>query len=179
MSSPVNLVLSTPELLESILFHLTPAHLLTAQQISQTFRTTITSSPKLQYKLFLRADPNQPKKEWLINPLLRKHFLPWFVMPDGRFSSRDYDSLQRMDWVSSKAKRAAFLRKEASWRNMLLMQPAPKELHLIRWTHAMGGDSEAYATIPFPGGAVTMGRVYDVTEQLLRYYMGSYPSFGL
>jgi hypothetical protein len=178
MASPRDLVLTTPELLESILLHLSPHHLLAAQLISQIFRNTITSSPSLQHRLFFRPDPTRPPKQWLINPLLRHHFLPWFVMPGGRGAIRNYHTLKRMDWVSSASRLSAFLRKDASWRNMLLMQPSPNQLHVVRWVHGQAGDSASNAAIPFPNDAVTMGLVYDLTERFLRDSVGSYPSFG-
>ncbi|KAH7073038.1 hypothetical protein BKA63DRAFT_516229 [Paraphoma chrysanthemicola] len=174
-----DLVFSTPELLESILLHLSLRHILPLYRISRTFATTIKSSPKLQYALFFRTDPNRPANKWLVNPLLRQHFLPWFVMPEGQYSSRDYEVLKRMDWVSDPEKRAAFLRKEASWRNMLFMQPAPKSLRVVRWTHGQMGDLAHHADISFPNDAVTMGLVYDLTEKFLHDSAGCFPSFAL
>ncbi|KAH7077336.1 hypothetical protein FB567DRAFT_535055 [Paraphoma chrysanthemicola] len=174
-----DLVFSTPELLESILLHLSPQSLLAARQISRTFATTIKSSPQLQYALFFRSDPNRPANKWLVNPLLRQHFLPWFAMPEGHFSSRDYGVLKRMDWVSDSKTRAAFLRKEASWRDMLFLQPAPKSLRVVSWTHGQMGDIAQHADISFPNDAVTMGLVYDLTEKHLHDCENFYPSFAL
>jgi hypothetical protein len=87
-----------------------------------------------------------------------------------------------MDWTKSEGRRSAFLRAGASWRNMLLMHPSPKELHVIEWCHAMGGDYDSKKTITFddtPSGHVTMGRVWDVAESFARGNFSSHGSFGL
>lgn len=184
MTLAVERVLATPELLEAILIQLTPINqLLCAQLISRLFHTTIASSPILQQLLFFRADTARDAKDWSVNPLLRQHFLPWFAGPsEGSFGSRDYNVLKLMDWTTSPLTLAAFLRPEASWRNMLLMQPPPKELQVVRWVHGQGGDSENVATVSFAdksAGAVTMGRVYDIMELYLRWDFGSFASFGV
>jgi hypothetical protein len=65
---------------------------------------------------------------------------------------------------------------------MLLMQPSPRELNLVRWVHGQMGDSEEVARISFddtPSGSVTMGLIYDLTELFLRRQHTSFPSFGL
>lgn len=75
---------------------------------------------------------------------------------------------------------------------MLVVQPAGKELRVVRWTHGQGGDGESWADVPFPsersgdgegiegkGGYVTMGKLYDITHTFLHTYYGSYGSFGL
>lgn len=184
MTSACEHVLSTPELLEAILIHVTPLHtLLHAQLVSQHFHSTILSSPKLQQLLFFRPSPS-PSQEWTVNPLLRKHFLPFFVVPGSRFkgSSRTFGMLQLLPWTRFEFRKQAFLRAEASWRRMLLMQPPPKELQVIEWCHAMGGDTESKKTITFddtPAGCVTMGRVYDVAESFTRSKFADHGSFGL
>ncbi|KAF4548780.1 Hypothetical protein D9617_25g061100 [Elsinoe fawcettii] len=54
--SATALVLSTPELLELILSHLPPIHLLLTQRTSTFFHHLITTSPLLQQLLFLRPN---------------------------------------------------------------------------------------------------------------------------
>jgi hypothetical protein len=165
MSSACSRVLATPELLEAILIQLTPLnHLLHAQLISRTFHAVITNSPKLQQLLFFRPDIFRNPIDWFTNPLLRQNFIPWFATDSDRFSSRDYDILRLMDWTKSPATMDAFLRPEASWRNMLFMQPPAKSLRVVAWMHGQG---------------VTMGHVYDITESWLRDADRSYPAFGI
>lgn len=50
-------VFGTPELLEIILLHLHPRYVLVAQQVSKGFDASVSTSPKLQQHLGLRADP--------------------------------------------------------------------------------------------------------------------------
>jgi hypothetical protein len=180
MTSAIERVFATPELLEAILIQLIPTNqLLRAQLISRLFHTTITTSPKIQQLLFFRPNPTRLTKDWFINPLLRQHFLPWFAPSEGRFGSRNYDTLKLMDWTTSPSTRDAFLHPEASWRNMLLTQPQSTELKVVRWIHGQGGDSEHVALVSFPAKAVTMGRVYDIAESFLREESASFPCFGV
>jgi hypothetical protein len=178
MSSACTQVLSTPELLESILTHLPPSTLLSTHLVSRHFHHTITSSPTLQQALFFRPAASP---EWSLNSLLRKHFLPFFVAPGTRWtkgSARTFGCLQILPWAKSALTKEAFLRKEASWRRMLVMHPSPTDLHVISWVHAMGGDTESKCKISFENG-VTMGAVYDIAESFLRRHFASHGSFGL
>ena len=50
-------VFHTPELLEMILLELQPQHVLVAQQVTKTFDSLISTSPKLQHHLGLRPNP--------------------------------------------------------------------------------------------------------------------------
>jgi hypothetical protein len=183
MTSARERVLSTAELLEAILSQLTPLNnLLHAQLISRCFHTAITSSPTLQQLLFFRPQNSTDPKQWTLNPLLQKHFVPWFAVVDtfDRWSRPSYVTLKGMDWTTSK--RDAFLRADASWRKMLLVQPPPPEIKLTRVTNTDGGDYKQEATVSFrdsPTAGVTMGVVYDVTESFLRKEHASYASFGL
>jgi hypothetical protein len=183
MTSARERVLSTAELLEAILSQLTPLNnLLHAQLISRCFHTTITSSPTLQQLLFFRPQTSTDPKQWTLNPLLRKHFVPWFDVVDtfDQWSQPSYDLLKSMDWTTSK--RDAFLRAEASWRKMLIVQPSPPEVKLTRVTDTDGGVYKEEATISFqdsPTAGVTMGPVYDITESFLREENESYASFDL
>jgi hypothetical protein len=181
MTSAQTRVLVTPELLEAILLQLRPlSDLLLAQLVSSNWQNAITSSPLLQQSLFLRAAP-RPLQQWTANPLLRQHFLPWFVVPTARytFSMPTYDSLQTMDWMHQTPIRDAFLRQEASWRNMVFVQPPPRELNLVRIAEGQGGDYEEKTVFTMEEGAegVTMGMLYDITESFLR--SESVSSFGL
>jgi hypothetical protein len=61
MTSAIERVFATPELLEAILIQLTPTNqLLRAQLISRLFHTTITTSPKIQQLLFFRPNHGSP-----------------------------------------------------------------------------------------------------------------------
>lgn len=172
MTSARERVFATPELLEAILIqlhHVAPLHeLLQAQLISHRFNTAIISSPRLQQLLFFRVEPRNNSRllaDWTSNPLLRRHFLPWFVQGDNEGKMPNYESLRMLDWNPDR--KDAFLRAEASWRNMLAVQSAPKELLVTEVCQTRGGDFLREATLSFadsaPGG-VTMGALYDIAE---------------
>ena len=160
MASACDRVISTPELLEIVFIQLDSlSALLFAQLVSRHFHTVIASSPKLQQKLFFRpVASSEDSQEWTINPLLRQHFVPFFLT----LSTPDYASFKLMDWATSKPE--AFLRADASWRKMLIVQPPPAELTVVRVCEGQGGDSEQRAIVPFHDrmyGGVTMGIIYD------------------
>lgn len=53
---------------------------------------------------------------------------------------------------------------------MSLTSHPASTLRIIRYVHAMGGDSESIAHIPFPpSSGVTMGIVYDIVHDFLEY----------
>lgn len=179
MPTPIVLVFSTPELLEAILLHLSPQHLLRAQLISRTFHSTIGTSPALQRALFFRSDPSIPSTSWTLNPLLRKHFLPFFVTPGDGVSMPGLSALHMLDWAASEKMKAAFLRADASWRRMLLIQPPPMDLHVASATDMQGGRALGAAEpLSFAPGGVTMGLVYDIAESFVSGDT-SFEQFGL
>lgn len=141
----VTKVLSTPELIESILLHLDTRTLLTtAQRISPAFLAVITSSPRLQRTLFFRPSPSTTA--FTPNPLLLWAFpclmpvLPpqphslyqaplhpsTLFIPAGNYGRgpRDDNEILPMTDVRFDGRRnLSFTRKGASWRRMLLSQP--------------------------------------------------------
>jgi hypothetical protein len=160
MASACECVMSTPELLETVFIQLNSlSALLHAQLVSRHFHTVIASSPKLQQKLFFRPSANrEDSQQWTLNPLLRQHFVPFFLTR----SMPDYASFKLMDWVKSKPE--AFLRADASWRQMLIVQPPPAEVTVVRLSEGQGGECEEQAIVPFHDrlcGGLTMGIIYD------------------
>ncbi|KAF2255238.1 hypothetical protein BU26DRAFT_547233 [Trematosphaeria pertusa] len=180
MASAQDRVLSTPELLEHILAQLPTRDLLFAQRLSRHFRKAITLSPSLQQLLFFHASPFKEDRQWTLNPLLREVLVPWFVRPSNRWAMPTYESIELLDGLDDESGRQAFLRPEASWRRMLLIQPPPTSLSVVKFCHAMMGDFCNEAKVPFKGsksGGVTMGVIYDITESFLRHERVA--SFGL
>ena len=180
MSSAQARVFNTPELLEAILSQLPPHDLLLAQRISRPFQAAITSSPTLQQLLFIRAAPVKDPKEWSLNPLLRDLFAPFFVVPapNARAAST-FTSLQRNEGCCTSEEMNALLRKEASWRRLLLLQPPVRVLGVTQLEQTRGGNVAYDARFSFeghPAGGVTMGVVYDITESFTRSRGGG---FGL
>lgn len=81
-----------------------------------------------------------------------------------------YEQISLLDGLCSPEKKEAFLREDASWRRMLLIQPVPTSLPIVKYCHSQGGDTAFEARISFEdsqAGGVTMGAVYDIAESFL------------
>ncbi|KAK0664965.1 hypothetical protein DIS24_g282 [Lasiodiplodia hormozganensis] len=178
-------VLETPELLEHILAQLPMRDLLLAQQVCRRFNSIIASSPTLQQALFFRPRPatatpkpssikllhypgDEPVAEtWERNPLLASAFWPWFdrSTPKSRFSAPfwDPDIFSTLP-LADEQTRFAFLRPEASWRRMLLTQPAVAALDIMLVSHSALRGTIDDASLCL-GSGLRMGVLYDVTCQ--------------
>ncbi|KAF7341164.1 putative f-box domain protein [Mycena venus] len=131
-------VISTPELLELILSYLPMRHLLLTAPLPDP----------------TAADPVQ-------NPLLVELFPPFFA-PEVEGHTHDSASIRSMPW--SKAP-AAYRRKEASWRRMLVTQPPAKTM-IIAETHCrLCGGSERRAVLK--DIFLTMGVLYDLVVSFI------------
>ncbi|KAJ5389690.1 uncharacterized protein N7496_000758 [Penicillium cataractarum] len=146
MTTPV---LTTPEILEMILLHTDMRTLLTsAQRVCRDWLNLIAKSPSIQKALFFTPikDSEWGTKEKTINPLLAESFPPIFPPKDGSRSHKfDFSDLK---WTQDPSSMTRFIRKDASWRKMLVQQPPPPELGLFNLYHARGGDTAACLTIP-------------------------------
>ncbi|OJD33793.1 f-box domain protein [Diplodia corticola] len=189
-------VLQTTELLELILFHLPMRDLLLAQRICKRFNDLIRHSTTLQQTLFFLPRPALPSstppaattsspplrsfatgaittEPWDRNPLLTSAFPPWFDRGVPARNRPRYNSLTRLTTLplaATPAARDAFLRPDASWRNMFVTQPPLTALDRLNRVHSMEGDGARWGTLRFPHG-VTMGVLYDATcEELLPFY---------
>ncbi|KAF2685140.1 hypothetical protein K458DRAFT_403376 [Lentithecium fluviatile CBS 122367] len=93
-STSTTRTLTTPELLELILFHLPPRPLLLAQRVRKTWHTLISTSPTLQTALYFRAPASpSPSQQYTLNPLITSAF-PFLLTPHRILSeaeSQDYD----------------------------------------------------------------------------------------
>ena len=171
------------ELLEAILESLPPKDvLLNAQRVSKYWNAAITASPTLQQTLFFLPKPSPNTSEWQVNPFLPAPFWPWFVIWSRRAVLPQYDRLEMFGWNNRKG-RLAFLRPNASWRRMLVVQPAPERLGIARVDMDEQDRDTAYAGhLDFVEGAqhergVRMGPLYDLTIQFLRFQQ--YGTFGV
>ncbi|KAJ4301079.1 hypothetical protein N0V90_003169 [Kalmusia sp. IMI 367209] len=172
--------LETAELLEAILAQLSPRDLLLAQRISRPFYQTIKNSPHLQILLFFRQSFAKAPDGWCLNQLLREQFLPWFVTPQPLNRNPGYEHIQLLDGLDVEKRREAFLRKEASWRKMLLVQPSALNLEIVKHINSRRdyfGKTTIFAEEKSAIGTATMGTIYDITESFVRHELVS--SFGL
>lgn len=156
------------EIAENILVYLPMKDLLLAQRVSSGWRDLIKTSPVLQQQLFMRPvpqnlsdDDNNPMREY--NPLLIRHMPVWFQ----RLGNSRPRSIHNVPWAK-KASRLAFLRREASWRNMLLAQPPFFVYERVKSTHGMGGSSLSVGRSEQPEG-LRMGVVYDAVTETMRH----------
>lgn len=182
--NPYHNVFATAELLESILRHLPVGDLLLAQRVSRTFKNTISSSPMLQQNLFFQPRPvdrvSRAHNEPEMNPLLRDAFPPWFEHCDSACEFHDLDSFESLDWDRNPQQRTAFARKEATWRSMLVIQPACTTLQVVQCILNDGDDKIRSREICFDAAnrkGVRMGALYDLAEEWV-CEIGSWRSFG-
>ncbi|PYI36190.1 hypothetical protein BP00DRAFT_173359 [Aspergillus indologenus CBS 114.80] len=141
--SPTQHTLNTPELLELILTQLDPRTLLTAaQRTSRTWRTLIQTSHPLQEALFFRPaklPPNTASKS-TVNPLLAwafPPFTPHYTPPEKGWTF----PFHTLDFIARPEKQPAYMRREASWRRMLVQQrPAVRSVGLLTSCSGMAGE---------------------------------------
>lgn len=140
----------------------------------------------------------------VINPLLSKSFDIWFPPPNSNPSGRDAATGRRLApherddtiavhhgitsfhqlgiWVDQ-ASRSAIMRPEASWRRMLVQQPAPTRLGWLSWGLDFAPAIAAVVPIvmkgvvSFPGG-LTMGALYDMTQDRIEGFPRDHVSYA-
>jgi hypothetical protein len=113
-----------------------------------------------------------------LNPLLRRKFLPLFNGTDC-FTAEERKHIiyltlagdntlpfKRLAWARDRKLREAYLRPEASWRDLGVARPGQQpitRLEVIRSYTSDEGDEAAYGrlTLAPPDGALTMGALYD------------------
>ncbi|KAE9382252.1 hypothetical protein N431DRAFT_425683 [Stipitochalara longipes BDJ] len=166
-SSAPERAFSIPEVLEAILLNIQPRHLLVdAQRVNRTWHSTVKYSPALQRLLFFEACPKNDNREPEFNLLLIAAFPPFFnhnpdVEDDAKWTQ---ESLSRIDWNSSLPKRDAYSREEASWRQMLVLQPPITELNIFKSWSSMTGMGKIRGRVTVPEG-LRMGLLYDLVEE--------------
>ncbi|KAH8812720.1 hypothetical protein F5884DRAFT_786190 [Xylogone sp. PMI_703] len=180
----MDMVLSTPELLAAIIVNLSVQDILVnAMRVSHTWHTTVDTFPALQQRLFFASISSSPKRatQWTKNPLLVKMFPYWFndFRDTNRFVVEPHDdlysnpgsykyyrlyssyNLKTLPWASNSD---AFSRSEASWRRMMVMQPAVTKLNIMSaatW-HKKWSRNRQEKYIPAKDGGVRMGLLYDI-----------------
>jgi hypothetical protein len=185
MPSAVWLVLSNTELLEAILLQLPIYDLLVnAQRVNRTFYNNTRCSPSLQCKLFFSvpstkseisdskdtgiAAAQEPieRDDVEFNPFLQRAFPPWFSdMGSASTILRLWGirEFRALDWNRSEARTNAYSRADASWRRMLVSQPAVTSLEIVRKISQLGVRSEQGGELHFQDG-IRMGTLYDLVE---------------
>ncbi|KAJ7093293.1 hypothetical protein B0H15DRAFT_831927 [Mycena belliarum] len=182
MSTPTrDEVLATPELLENILAQLPMRALLLRAPLVCKMWLATTRAPALQRALFFLPDPDPPSSPSssdpdpdsdstpdcapapppVLNPLLVEMFPPFFLPlpPRDCYTWPTAHDILAMPAATSPA---AFARRGASWRRMLVVQPAVRVLRVVQRAQARGGDFERCATVELQGEGLRMGALYDL-----------------
>ncbi|KAF2809290.1 uncharacterized protein BDZ99DRAFT_26108 [Mytilinidion resinicola] len=165
-------VFEIPELLELILLPLSFHSLLSAQLISRCFWLTIRSSPTLQRTLYFRAEPKTASGAWAANQVLVERFRPWFTDPSINKHVSSRYKFVHLSWLGFAHRREPLLRKGASWRHMLPMQPPPTKLTILRShfsrfsdpQYVLPGEKPRWRAEIEREGGITMGLLYDIVE---------------
>ncbi|KAI1845558.1 hypothetical protein JX266_008416 [Neoarthrinium moseri] len=155
------------EIAENILARLPMKDLLLVQRVSTGWRELIRSSPVLQELLFMRPRGSEgTQKVWSdgvpireFNPLLIEHMPMWFPKDEGVWRQ----SVKDAPWAQT-VSRLVFLRRDASWRRMLLAQPPFTVFESVQRVHIRGGDSLSVGSVEQQHG-VRMGLAYDRAVQ--------------
>ncbi|KAI1263833.1 hypothetical protein F5Y18DRAFT_117717 [Xylariaceae sp. FL1019] len=162
--------LAQPEILALVLSHLDMRTLLLAQRVSVLWREIVTKWSHLQQALFLKPavalSDHELTMERQRNPLLAQYFPRFFLEntknPDGYNVIRALTTANLDDFIKAPELRTLepFLRHEASWRRMLVQQPAA---YRFGYTQVKGRCEKAYynAMLEEPEG-VRMGALYDL-----------------
>jgi hypothetical protein len=163
LSTAVGQALSIPELLELILLQLPPQDLLlNAQRVNRRFREVIAGSILLQRALFFHPAPTDSDTAPEFNPLLKRSFPGWFK--DKRFAAASRsETFKQLNWNKSKTKTAAYARKNASWRRMLVAQPPATALYIVRLFPQRFSKRHTMKKREFTQG-VRMGPFYDLVQ---------------
>jgi hypothetical protein len=156
-----------PEILETILLNIPRRGLLVdAQRVNRSWRNTVKGSPALQRLLFFEQCPKHEGREPEFSDLLNETFPPFFShnLDDDGHPKWTQESLSRTDWNSSPAKRDAYSRKEASWRQMLIVQPAITRINICKSWSSVTGMGKVEGRIVVTDG-LRMGTLYDLVEE--------------
>jgi hypothetical protein len=156
--------IATPELIHLILLSLPMRELLTtAPRVCKSWKGIIDGSAVIQRKLYFRDIAPRASRTPSRNPLLAEFFTSWFRDGEGVEEDSDYfnrDSLERFPFAKNKA---AFLRKGATWRRMLVQQPAVTTVGHLHTARDCGDTlCRCWAVFDCEEGGLRMGSFYDL-----------------
>ncbi|KAK0100832.1 hypothetical protein ONS95_007279 [Cadophora gregata] len=159
-------VLALPELTAAIVIQL-PINdiLINAQRVSSKWKAAVDSLP-VQQVLFFAPLPSDRGLKPQFNPLLAEKFPAWFKPTERKGSHRGSRGwkFEELEWGSTKEKCAAYVRKDASWRRMLPVQPPATIFEVRQASHYQMGSYLKVGHITVEDG-VRMGTVYDWAQK--------------
>lgn len=120
------------EILELILLQTNTRNLLTAQRVCRLWRDVIQANRRLQEALFFRpSQPLAPGRKSVKNALVAERVWPYFLRTYLYPQNAHTKAMAHSDRRDHRRGDAAFLRPEASWRQMLLAQPPTNTFALV------------------------------------------------
>lgn len=166
-SSITSKVFSVPELFTHILLELPMRDLLLAQRVCREWKDAITNSAVLQRALFFLPDIDNEKEgmEPRFNPLLAEAFPGWLkaaaVRPE--LGARCQTPIPTHSFFKpgapdSSNKTSILMGAEASWRDMLPVQPAVKKMWLLVYCETV---PTLQARLSFNNG-LRMGQLFNI-----------------
>jgi len=145
--------LAIPEILTLIFQECDHSTLLcSAQRVSRAWRNIIKNSTPLQQKLFFLSMPDDTYPTY--NTLLAKKFPSWF---SPKYRSYGLEAFKNLEWAKNED---IYRYEKASWRDMLVVQPAATQLLINKTCSGQMGISFQSGTKDVQDG-VTMGLLYD------------------
>jgi hypothetical protein len=163
MSSSIQSVLQTPELLLLISRQLDRRSLLTiAQPVSKRWRRMMKHDPVIQQILFFKGmTDSDPDFLGMFNPILVELFPGWLAGGNRR-SQSILNFYADLALAKTERRREAFLRPKASWRRMLVRQPPVYTVaRSVVAGYKGGGRRYSRPTKRTYKGGLTMGALYD------------------
>ncbi|KAI9151371.1 hypothetical protein HJFPF1_08573 [Paramyrothecium foliicola] len=154
-------VLNTPELMLNILLNVDMRTLLTSvPRVCRQWHKLTGGSTPIQKALYLKPDFDATPRH--INPLLAKAF-PGFV-GEGKLKHLNTSEFSNIS-LAAEGNKELFMRKDASWRKMLISQPPARALGNVKIKDTqVAYPSKALDRIrrdDFPEG-LRMGKLYDL-----------------
>ncbi|KNG81062.1 hypothetical protein ANOM_010964 [Aspergillus nomiae NRRL 13137] len=171
-STDIHRIFYIPEILERILLDCDICTLLTSvQRVCHYWHDLILSSGPLQEALFFKP-AKRPSTDRISNPLLRDKLWPQFFrkrfqLPDEFFLDEITYTFSDIDPIDEEV----YLRKNASWRRMLIQQPPTPYIGIIEAYPGRQQDRPSFTRVTFRrhGGSFLMPLLLDgiVTAALM------------
>jgi hypothetical protein len=155
------------ELLENILLHTDMRTLLTSgQRVCRDWKAMIKASPRLQERLFLKPSISQASNKCyrLRNPLLEDVLWAHFFLKQQQNSESNLADVSRFPLrEADRLKLKIYLRKDASWKQMLLQQPPSSSTGVLEIIKRSDSEFTKLAVNP-DEGFLRMGHILTLLQ---------------
>lgn len=154
------------ELLENILLHTDMRTLLTSgQRVCRGWNDIIKSSPSLQEHLFLRPCKSQVSdiSQRSRNPLMEDVLWAQFFLKQQKISETTAEVSRFPLRETDRLKLKTYLRKDASWKQMLLQQPPTSSIGVLEIIKRSDSEFTKLAVNP-SSGFLRMGHILNLLQ---------------